>query len=126
MNLRAFFRIDFPLGARPWLVLDDCVLPVLDCSERGLRVLAPGESRPETNRFLRGRIRFPTGEETEITGTVLRETEDGAAILLHGRGISFATILSLQLHLRRRFWLAEEDDEVPEGGVPLSLDRRGR
>lgn len=121
VNLRAHFRVVFPLGARPWLVLDGWVLPVLDCSEQGIRILAPEEARPEVEEELTGRIRFPNGEEREVTGTAIRHTEDGIAVQLRPPGIDFSTILRLQLHLRKRFWLADQDSEPARPGESASI-----
>lgn len=122
-NLRDYYRITFPVGGRPWLLLDDRIFPVLDCSERGLRILADEPLRPAVDEAVRGKVRFPTGEEQEVTGWVLRHTPDGAALSLTGRGIHFGTILRLQLFVRRCIRAAREA-AAPDAPPPAI--RRGR
>lgn len=115
MNLRAYYRIEFPLGDRPWFLVGDRLFPVLDCSERGLHVQVEEALRPEVDEPVRGTVRFPNGEEKTVEGFVLRHTPEGVAVALPGPGLSFGTMLRLQIYLRRRHWLAEWGPDAPDG-----------
>lgn len=100
-NLRRSFRIRYPVESRPRLVLGSYICEVLDCSERGLRFRPSGPLCITPGDALRGRLRFPRGEEIAIAGAAVRSEEGTIAIELSGRGVPFGVILQEQLYLRR-------------------------
>jgi hypothetical protein len=100
-NLRRYYRIVFPVGARPWLRLGNTVLPVLDCSEGGLRVQVGSDTPFETGREVEGRVRFANGEERPVAGVVLRQEPPYAAVQLVRVPLPFGTVMRQQLELRR-------------------------
>lgn len=119
VNLRAYYRVVFPIGGRPWLQVGDHICPVLDCSERGLHIAVDPGRRPAVDEVVEGKLRLPTGDELWVTGVVLRPTAEGVALCLLEEGIPFGTMLRLQIHLRRRFWLADGDPAAPELMPPV-------
>lgn len=100
-NLRHYFRIRYPVEARPRLVLGSNICEVLDCSEKGVRFRATCMLRPARGDMLEGKLRFPRGEELAVHGEVVRIEEDRVALELSGRGVPFGVILQEQLYLRR-------------------------
>jgi len=102
---RAFYRIQYPGPARPRLeTTSGSELEVFDCSESGLRyVLPPGTEPPALGTAIAGVVRFQTGAEVEVHGTVTRLHEDSVAVRLTREAIPFRVILDEQQYLRRNF-----------------------
>lgn len=100
-NPRQYFRIRYPAEARPRLVLGSNICEVLDCSEKGVGFRATALLRAAEGEVLRGKLRFPRGEELAICGRVVRVQEERVALELSGRGVPFGIILQEQLYLRR-------------------------
>lgn len=98
---RTYYRIPYPTVESPRLVIGDQVLRVVDCSERGLRFLAPPHAVPELDARLQGRLRFARGAEVSVEGRVVRVYGRQVALRLHEPGIPFRVILQEQIYLRR-------------------------
>lgn len=99
---RSYFRIPYPSLEGPRLVVDCAVLQVVDCSERGLRYLAPPHTPPARGTRLQGRLRFPRGVELDVEGVVVRVKGQEVAVRLAEPGVPFRVILQEQIYLRRR------------------------
>ena len=99
---RGYERIEYPDGDRPVLVVGDRTLEVLDCSERGLRyALDATPPAPEVGTELRGRVRFPPGNEVEIEGAVLRVQAREVAVLFTTQWIPRDVIVSERWRVQR-------------------------
>jgi hypothetical protein len=102
-NRRTFFRLEYPLGERPSLLLDGVAHPVVDLSERGVRfVLA--EASLEVGAEVFGTIRFRDGSECRVTGKVARVRGDHphCALRLDG-GVPLPKILAEQRYLIQKY-----------------------
>ena len=98
---RSYYRIPYPSFEGPRLVVGFHVCQVLDCSERGLRFVAPAHAVPEAGVAIRGRVRFPRGADVEVEGVVIRVDEREVALRLAEPGVPFRVILQEQIYLRR-------------------------
>lgn len=79
---RAAFRIVYPVGARPSLIVNGVTLSVIDASERGLRLrLPPGFSLvADGSGCIGGELHLAHGETLAVGGAVVR-TEPHVAVL---------------------------------------------
>ena len=103
-NQRGYYRIEYPVGARPSLVTRDVTAEVIDCSESGLRYVLPhGEPPPKIGSEVRGVVRFRTGEAVAVGGAILRTYQRYVVIRFSGTKIPFSTILKEQGYLRRHY-----------------------
>jgi len=99
---RGYERIEYPPGERPTLIMGDRTVEVLDCSERGLRyALEEAPSAPEIGTELRGRVRFPTGNEVAVEGAVLRVQSREVAVLFTTQWIPRDVIVSERWRVQR-------------------------
>jgi hypothetical protein len=109
-NRRGFYRIYFPPEARPRLLLDGpgatrAVCEVLECSERGLRFVAPTPWTLPAGTVVSGLLGFARGADTRVAGTVTRISPDEIALVLNRQGIPLGMILDEQRWLRANFAL---------------------
>ncbi len=100
---RAHYRLAYPVAERPRLLLEGAALPVVDCSEMGLRLRTAGGPVPEPGTRVRGTLVFRRGETEEVEGTVVRTRAGEMAVHLTGRGVPFARIWAEQRRLRDRY-----------------------
>lgn len=100
-NRRHYFRICYPVAARPRLVLGSNICEVLDCSEKGVRFQATSLLSAAPGTTFVGKLRFPRGEELLVRGVVVRVEEERVSLELAGAGVPFGVILQEQLYLRR-------------------------
>jgi hypothetical protein len=105
---RESYRIVYPERARPafhWLVGRGVhVAPVLDCSERGLRVRRPSALvELRSGDAVTGRVRWHDGEEQMLEGTIVRVTDEQVAVQLHHPGIPLRVLYAEQRYLRARY-----------------------
>jgi hypothetical protein len=94
IDRRAHERVVYPPGQRPTLTVGGGTYEVLDCSERGLRVVQSGATLLETSVDIQGRVRFLPGTEVTIEGVVLRVQDDAVAIQFTGLWIPRDVILA--------------------------------
>jgi hypothetical protein len=94
IDRRAHERVIYPAGQRPTLTVGGGAYEVLDCSERGLRVVRAGASLLETSVDLQGRVRFLSGTEVTIEGVVVRVQDDAIAVQFTGLWIPRDVILA--------------------------------
>jgi hypothetical protein len=99
---RGYERIEYPPGERPVLLMAGRSVEVLDCSERGLRyALDEAPPHPEIGTELRGRVRFPPGNEVEIEGAILRVQLREVAVLFTTQWIPREVIVSERWRVQR-------------------------
>lgn len=81
---RAAFRIVYPVGARPHLLVHGIACTVIDASERGLRLrLPPGFSViADGSGTVAGELQLAHGEALPVGGAVVRVEKNIAAIAL--------------------------------------------
>lgn len=78
---RALFRVEFPFGQRPNFTWKALSFPILDISERGIRLSAEGRAVFSPGTRVRGEAHFEDAKET-VEGTVLHGNEREAVIQL--------------------------------------------
>lgn len=102
---RATYRIPYPPKARPRFYMEGMELEVVDCSETGLRYVAPaGKPLPDPETRLVGEVRLLSKPERfPVEGQVLRCFGNEVAVLLDKPGISLQAIFGEQRYLARRF-----------------------
>lgn len=111
-NRRDFYRIQFPAGERPRLLLDApgsvrLVGEVLECSERGLRFSSPARWLHGIGVAVSGEILFSRGAQARIAGSVVRVQGDEIALFLGKAAIPLSVILDEQRYLRANYAGAE-------------------
>lgn len=99
---RAYFRIRYPLTARPNFFVEGVRTKVLDVAEYGISFQADPLPGLEEGRRLAGRLQIDDRHTLHIEGDVVWITEGLAAIRLL-EPIPYKVILDEQLHLRTRY-----------------------
>jgi PilZ domain len=104
---RAYYRVVYPLTARPIFRMGEVTAIVVDLSEEGFRILIPRGWAPRVGDPVEGRIRLVSGTEHQVQGEILRVSPPQVA----GRfeeGIPFGDMMAEQRWLQQRFfsWLA--------------------
>lgn len=108
MSRREYFRVVYPISARPQFEAGNANFAVIDCSETGLNCgLVPGGDVPSVGTAFDGVIYFKSGEETSVAGEVVRSDGQTIGVALKRKAIPFAVILNEQRFLRQRFLNAE-------------------
>jgi hypothetical protein len=105
-NARSEYRIVYPFAARAQLRVGGARIPVIDCSERGLRLelAASPDTLADASGLVRGRLSLAQGVDVEVTGHVLRTDDASFAIrLIEESRIPLPLIYEEQRHLRARF-----------------------
>lgn len=107
-NRRGFYRVQYPLPARPRLLLDSpgavhAVCEVIECSERGLRFQTPTQWMLPVGSTVSGTMSFARGPSVRVAGSVVRMQQDEVAILLNRQAIPLATVLDEQRWLRANY-----------------------
>ena len=62
------------------MLLGDQSFEIVDCAERGLRYLPAAGSIPEIGADIRGTVRFPSGQEVQVEGVVVRAVSEGIGV----------------------------------------------
>jgi hypothetical protein len=106
---RSEYRLPYPPTARAILRMGKLELPLIDCSERGLRYLAPAGEMPEVGLRIEGSVKLLSGGPAhEIEGTVVRCHSGEVAVNLDRPGIPVSAMFAEQRFLSRRFPLRFE------------------
>ncbi|MBK6485980.1 MAG: PilZ domain-containing protein [Gemmatimonadetes bacterium] len=101
---RAAYRIPYPPSARPRLMLGDREVPLVDCSERGLRFTTEGVPHPSVGSRISGRVHLLSGGPAlAVEGTVIRCQEGEVAVRLKAPGIPVRAVFAEQRFLGQRF-----------------------
>ncbi|MSP19269.1 MAG: PilZ domain-containing protein [Bdellovibrionales bacterium] len=100
-NRRDHFRIEYPRNSGPSLLTLGHTIPILNVSERGIKLLL--STGPLTRHYkvgskLAGFITFQTGERVFVSGSVIWTTPESLSLKLSIR-ISYQLILSEQRRL---------------------------
>lgn len=100
---RAHYRIRYPVEVRP-VYRTSCgeEHSVVDCSGQGLHYVAAGLT-PEIGAATAGTIRFQTGDEIRVAGTVVRVRAGEVAVHLTERDIDWRVIFREQKFLLQRY-----------------------
>ena len=99
---RAFPRVEYPSHLRPYLQVAGETCEVVDCSEQGLRYGSAVDPRP-VGSMVNGRIRFRSGVEVAVRGTVVRVQGGEVALSLEpGHGIPAEVLAEEETVIRGR------------------------
>ena len=99
---RAYYRVTYPISARPILDWAGMAVPVLDVSEQGLRFVAQHGTTAEVGTPVKGILRFPSGKSAEVEGKVVRFYDGEAGVQLKS-AIPYRLIIDEQLYLQQHF-----------------------
>jgi len=99
---REYYRIPYPLSARPELFIAGQAYPVIDLSEGGLRYHLGEAPEPDLNSTVKGVIKFKRGEAAGVRGRVIRVQDSHVALALEV-SLPFKIILDEQRYLRDNF-----------------------
>jgi hypothetical protein len=94
LNRRRHFRLRYPPGAGPVLVIGTAAFPVVELSERGLQ-FTEGSRALLLGERLTGALRFAEGSELAVEGVVARITGPRTVLRLV-RGVSLSRMLAEQ------------------------------
>ena len=101
---REFYRVEYPDGYRPKMVLRHKAgevkkCDVVDISEKGISIAGEEVSELKPKSKIEAQITFMDGESVDVKGKVLRVNEDQVAIYL-AKGIPLPRIIKEQMLLR--------------------------
>lgn len=100
-NRRAHFRLPYPPGAGPLLVIGERQLAVTELSEGGLK-FDRGEFAIAAREHVDGTLRFAGGDELPVKGVVSR-LEGPLAVVRLKDGVSLERMLAEQRRILRAF-----------------------
>jgi len=101
---RSAYRIPYPPSARPRLMMGDREVPLVDCSERGLRFAADASALPAVGSAIRGQVVLLSGGPAlSVEGTVIRCQSGEVAVQLKAPGIPVRAVFAEQRFLGQRF-----------------------
>ncbi len=98
---RAYYRLVYPIALRPGFRVGGRVVPVVDLSEQGARLLFTEPPYPELGADLVGLIGLPGGESISAEGRVVRVDAPFVCLNLT-RGVPFGVMLEQQRFLQHR------------------------
>lgn len=101
LERRAVERLEYPPDLRPVFVAGGQAFKVVDCSERGLRYIAPEGTLPAIGTEMAGRVHFASGAEGQIEGAIVRIDEGMVAVQFTGLWLSPELIDDERRLLRR-------------------------
>lgn len=100
---RAFYRLVYPLSARPTLELGEGdLIEVIDLSEQGVRLLVGSRPGFAVGTAFAGTLRLCSGPLLSVEGVVLRVDPPQVAAVLT-RGVPFGLMLDEQRFVYQRF-----------------------
>jgi hypothetical protein len=96
---RSYYRLTFPMNEHPEFCVGALAMPVLECSERGVRYApAPGHT-PAVGDRISGVVRFKRGGDVEVVGTLSRAQGSSLVIVFNPPGIPFGVLMAEQRYL---------------------------
>jgi hypothetical protein len=98
---REHYRIEYPTAARPRFLVDGRDRDVIDVCQLGLRYLAAAEERCALGDEVKGVLKFRSGKEVQVLGTVVRLIEREVALRLT-EGVPLRVVLEEQRYIRER------------------------
>src|SRR5437868_2423343 len=99
---RGHFRIPFPIGERPQLLVGEAEFEVIDLSERGARIVRNGKWPADGDGPFAATIRFRDGATAEVTAELHRKEAD-KLVLRFGKQLSYSLIAAEQRRLLRLY-----------------------
>lgn len=99
---RAYYRVRYPISARPTLHVSGTTTPVLDVAEYGISFWVEALHALGVGDRLAGRLQIGDRHTLDVEGRVVWIADGLAAIRLH-EPIPYKVILEEQLHLRTRY-----------------------
>lgn len=99
---RAFYRVVYPLTARPILIIRKQTFEVIDISEKGVRFSLEGNPVVQSDENLTAVITFHDYESITLEGKILRMENNEIALLLT-RGIPYKRIVKEQQFLIKNY-----------------------
>ena len=96
---RSYYRLKYPKTEQPTIRINDREFPVIEISEKGIKVSLTREFSTESDEFISAVIEFQDGESISIEGVVLRRDEESMVVKL-SKGISMKRMLVEQSRLR--------------------------
>jgi hypothetical protein len=101
---RRSYRIPYPPTARGTFTVNGEELPLVDCSERGLRYAARADQLPDVGTLVSGKVTLLSSRQAiAISGTVVRCWAGEVAIELAAPGIPVQAIFAEQRYMAKRF-----------------------
>lgn len=79
---RQYFRHQYPLAKRPMVEIEGRPCPILDISERGLRIENPPGAAFDKGATVDVTIRFAGRDELALSGTIIHMQDSHVGILL--------------------------------------------
>lgn len=101
---RAVYRVVYPERERPFFERGAEHLPILDCSELGIRYLAPVGHGIEPGASVEGTIHFRRGTRVRVSGEVVRAEPNMVALWFGAQGIPLA-----EMAAERKYMNAADD-----------------
>lgn len=123
LERRAVERLEYPSDLRPVLVAGGQVVKVVDCSERGLRYVAPEGQLPDIGTEISGRVHFASGAEGQIEGAVVRIDEGMVAVQFTGLWLS-PELIDDERRLLRRLETTSVERRPPASGADPTAPAR--
>ena len=102
-NQRQHFRIEYPIPDRPKVEIDGKLYPVLDLSEKGLKLLGGPRFKPKTTTKIHGKVYFHDKTMCHVIGVVLRVNDDESVVLKLSDGVPLPKIMDEQRQLIRKY-----------------------
>src|SRR5262245_20130827 len=100
---RQYFRALIPPGDVAEFVVGALRMPIREVSERGIRYDPDAAHQPEVGDEISGVAKFKTLGEVSVTGKFVRTQGTSIVVVLDPPGIPYATLMALQLFLRKRY-----------------------
>ncbi len=101
-NSRNYYRVEYPSGDRPSFECAGRSYEVIDVSEMGLRLAVSADDPWVENETVVGTVTFRDNATCKVSGSVLRKTDDGIAIVLT-EGVPLPRVLEEQRYLIKRY-----------------------
>ncbi len=100
---RHYFRLTFPRQGRLHLkTLSGEKLPIVDISEKGLKLEYESAQHLPLHQAFDGEISFHSGSKTKVAGKVIRKDSRGTALLLE-QGIEARELIREQHHIMHHY-----------------------
>ncbi len=123
LERRAVARLEYPPDLRPVLVAGGQGFKVVDCSERGLRYVAPEGGIPDIGTEISGRVHFASGAEGQIEGAIVRIDQGMVAVQFTGIWLS-PELIDDERRLLRRLETASVDRRPPSSDADPAAPAR--
>jgi len=98
---REHYRIQYPMAARPKIVVDGRTYDVVDISERGVRFKVTEEMTFNVGDGFSGQVRFKRSDAVRVGGKVVRIVGKEIAAKLDA-GIPLKTMIEEQRYIREQ------------------------